>query len=153
MRLLHLCINLHGIDPLPALHHKHAGGQKWALIRTQAHFPVPYRDFSISHSQRSWNSSSSAPSLSLYIHVYCITLASRTLSTLFNCVYMCVSWAHHCVLFPWLGGSCHAFANQYPKMCPSRLVYTKVTYPATISACSGSDQATAVGCKRAWRAS
>ena len=38
-------------------------------------------------------------------------------------------------------------------MCPSRLVYTKVTYPATISACSGSDQATAVGCKRVWRAS
>ena len=91
-------------------------------------------------------------------------------------MYACVYHEVIVVLFPWLGGSClasnigslsgeqesepgfearscHAFANQYPKMCPSRLVYTKVTYPATISACSGSDQATAVGCKRVSRAS
>ena len=79
---------------------------------------------------------------------------------------------HACVLvvlFPWLGGSylatntgslsgggenepgfdprsCHAFANQCPKMCPFRQIYTKVTYPATISAYFSSDQATAVGC-------
>ena len=33
-------------------------------------------------------------------------------------------------------------------ICPSRLAYTKMTYATTISACSGSVQATAVGCKR-----
>ena len=34
-----------------------------------------------------------------------------------------------------------------------RLIHTNLTYPATISARSGSDQATAVGCKRVLRAS
>ena len=65
-------------------------------------------------------------------------------------VHVLDSWLMDCIVFYFHGLEGHVihFANQCPKMCSSRLVYTKVTYPATISACSGADQATAVGCKR-----
>ena len=54
------------------------------------------------------------------------------------------------VSMAWRVMSC--IANKGSKMCPSRLVHTKMTYSATISACSDSDQATAVGCKHVSRA-
>ena len=69
---------------------------------------------------------------------YSITLL--TLSTLFNCVCIMSS------LFSmaWRVMSC--FVNQGCKLYPSRLVYTKVTYPAIFSDCSGS-----VGCEHVSR--
>ena len=60
---------------------------------------------------------------------YNITLISRSQSTLFNYVCMCISY-----LFPWFGGSCHTLQIRAAKMPFQRLIHTKVTYPATISA-------------------
>ena len=72
------------------------------------------------------------------------TLISHTHSILYNGVCKCIALAYHSVLFPWLGGSCHALKIRAVK---SRSFYIEVTYSVTISACSGSDQASAVGCK------
>ena len=77
----------------------------------------------------------------------CITVSPSLLAVCPPCltVYACV-YRELIVLMAWRVMSC--IANQSYKICPSRLAYTKETYFATISACSGSDQTTAVGCKR-----
>ena len=93
------------------------------------------------------------PMTSIYIWHACLLAHGSSLSILF--FDLCVSWAHHSVLFWWLGRSCHTLCinNQHYKICPFILLIHKVTYPATISACCGSHQATAEGYKCVLRAS
>jgi hypothetical protein len=80
---------------------------------------------------------------------YSIILTCHTPSTLFNCVCMCVSWAHHFVFISMAWRVMSHIENQ----SSLKLVCKKMTYSATISARSGSDQATAVSCKGQLRAS
>ena len=76
----------------------------------------------------------------------CSTLTTHTLSTYKMCMQVCSkSLILSFISTAWRVVSC--IANQSCTRAFPDSFYMKVTYSATIPACSGSDQASAVGCK------